>query len=187
VRYFISRREIIPTRILLIESGSRSLVEKLLPHFYEHWKIPVDLVTCYAGLPEGLQADSIVYRVGDYATPEARRQFVRDLLARDYAMAGMICSGEPIMTKWKLMLFFRVPAKFFLINENGDYFWFHRDNAANLRVFVLERLGLTGAGAIRTVIRLLLFPFSILYLLLWAFTAHVRRAWHLARRRGKAV
>ena len=92
----------------------------------------------------------------------------------------MICSGEPIMSKWKLMLFFRIPAKFFIVNENGDYFWFHRDNSRNIRAFSLARLGLTGAGAVRTAVRLLLFPFSIVFLLLWAFTTHARRALRLA-------
>jgi len=162
--------------MLLIESGSRSLIEGLLPHFYQHWNVPVDVVTCYAGQPKGLREDSVVYRVADYTTQEARGRFLDELRSRNYLMAGMICSGEPIMTKWKLMLFVRLPAKFVLINENGDYFWFHRDNFANIRIFVLERLGLTGAGAIRTAIRLLLFPLSILYLLLWALTAHGRRA-----------
>lgn len=181
MRYFFSRKDVVPTRMLLIESGSRSLIEGLLEHFYENWKVPVDLVTCYGGVPKGLREDSVVYRVADYNTSEARRRFLDELRARNYVMAGMICSGEPIMTKWKLMLFFRLPAKFFLINENGDYFWFHRDNAANIRIFVLERLGLTGAGAIRTVLRILLFPLSIVYLLLWAFTAHARRALRLKK------
>ena len=38
------------------------------------------------------------------------------------------------------------------------------------------RLGLSGAGAIRTLGRLLIFPFSVLFLLMYAFVAHLRRA-----------
>jgi hypothetical protein len=179
VRNFFTRAELPCTRILIIESGSRALVEKLLPHLYE-WRVPVDLVTCFGGLPQGLAPDAAVYRVTDYGTPEARRQLVRELRARHYSFAGMICSGESIMSKWKLMLFFRIPARFFIVNENGDYFWFHRDSSSNIREFSLARLGLTGAGAIRTAVRLLLFPFSVVFLLLWAFTAHSRRALRLA-------
>ena len=179
MRYCFSRAEFPLTRILIIESGSRSLVEKLLPHLYQSWEIPIDLVTCFGGLPQGLAPNATVYRVGDYNTPEARRQLVRELRARNYTLAGMICSGEPIMSKWKLMLFFRIPAKFFIVNENGDYFWFHRDNSRNIRAFSLARIGLTGAGAVRTALRLLLFPFSIVFLLLWAFTVHARRALRL--------
>src|SRR6266700_2998681 len=88
----------------------------------------------------------------------------------------MICSAESIMTKWKWLVALRVPAKVFIINENGDYFWIHRENAAILREFALVRMGLEGAGAIRTIGRLIAFPFAVLYLLLYAFTAHARRA-----------
>ena len=34
------------------------------------------------------------------------------------------------MTKWKWLIALRIPAKVFIVNENGDYFWLHRDNAA---------------------------------------------------------
>jgi hypothetical protein len=68
-----------------------------------------------------------------------------------------------------------VPARFFIINENGDYFWVHRTQTATIREFILVRAGLTGAGALRTMGRLLIFPFSVLFLLLYAFVAHARR------------
>lgn len=176
MRYFLTRREPPLTRILLIESGSRSLVEGLLPHLRSVWKeTPIDLVTCYAGLPSGFAPDTVVYRVTDYGSPEARREFIRLLRARRYAMAGMICSGEPIMAKWKWLIALRIPAKIFIVNENGDYFWLHRSSAAAIRQFALVRSGLSGSGAIRTLGRLLLFPFSLLFLLLYAFIAHTRR------------
>ena len=177
MRYFLTRREPPLTRILLVESGSRSLIEKLLPHLRAVWQnAPIDLITCYAGLPQGFSPDDRVYRVSDYGSPEARRELIRLLREQRYTVAGMICSGEPIMTKWKWLIAFRIPAKVFIINENGDYFWLHRDHAANIRAFSLSRLGLSGAGAIRTIGRLLIFPFSVLFLLLYAFIAHTRRA-----------
>lgn len=179
MRYFLTRREPPLTRILLIESGSRSLLEKLLPHLRSVWEnVPIDLVTCYAGLPEGFSPAGRVYRVTDYASPEGRRELIRLLRQSHCRVAGIICSGEPIMTKWKWLIALRIPAKVFIINENGDYFWLHRDHAANIRQFTLVRLGLSGAGAIRTIGRLLIFPFSVLFLLLYAFTAHLRRAWN---------
>ena len=182
MRYFLSRREPPPTRLLLIESGSRSLLEGILPHLRSAWasEATIDLVTCYAGLPEGFGPDTTVYRVTDYGSSEGRKDLIRVLRSREYAIAGMICSGEPIMTKWKWLIALRLPVKIFVLNENGDYFWMHRDNAAAIREFSLIRLGLSGAGAIRTLGRLLFFPFSVLFLLLYAFAAHsgrfVRRA-----------
>src|SRR3954454_11580530 len=104
MKYLLSGRQPKGNRILFIESGSRSLTEGMPPHF-ERWGTgyPVDLVTCYGNLPAGFPPDTQVYRVGDYATPELRRKLIDELRSRNYALAGMICSGEPIMTKWKLL------------------------------------------------------------------------------------
>ncbi len=180
VRYFLTRHEPPLTRILLIESGSRALIENLLPHLRRVWgaDVPIDLVTCYAGVPEGI---SEAYRVTDYGTPERRPALIRLLREQRYTIAGMICSGEPIMTKWKWLIACRIPAKIFMVNENGDYFWIHRDYLANMREFLLVRLGLSGAGAIRTLGRLAIFPFSVLFLLLYAFVAHMRRIFNTAK------
>lgn len=177
VRYFLSRREPPLKRMLLIESGSRSLFEGVLPHLRTTRgpDVAIDLVTCYAGLPAGFGPETVVYRVTDYGSPERRRELIRLLRNREYSIAGMICSAEPIMTKWKWLIALRLPAKIFILNENGDYFWLHRDNAAAIRQFFLVRLGLSGAGAIRTVGRLVIFPFSVLFLLMYAFAAHTRR------------
>jgi hypothetical protein len=177
MRWFFTRRQPTGTRILLIESGSRSILEGVIAHLKSGWGegMAIDLVTCYAGLPAGLESGGKVFRVADYGTPELRRNLLRELLTRDYAYAGMICAAEPIMNKWKWWLAARVPAKFFVINENGDYFWLNRKNAKAIRRFVLYRMGLSGAGAARTFGRLLVFPFSVLYLLLYAGIAHLRR------------
>jgi hypothetical protein len=126
-------------------------------------------------MPEGFGPETIVYRVNDYGSPEGRRELIRLLRSREYSIAGMICSAEPIMSKWKWLIALRLPVKIFILNENGDYFWLHRDNAAVIREFSLIRLGLSGAGAVRTLGRLLLFPFSVIFLLLYAFAAHSGR------------
>jgi hypothetical protein len=177
VRYVLSRREPPLTRILLIESGSRSLLEGLVSHLRATGgpEIPIDLVTCYAGLPAGFGPESIIYRVSDYASPEGRKELLRRLRNQGYSIAGMICSAEPIMTKWKWWIALRIPAKVLILNENGDYFWVNRAQAGIIREFVLIRSGLAGAGAIRTIGRLLIFPFSVLFLLLYASTAHAGR------------
>ncbi|HVW83728.1 MAG TPA: hypothetical protein VHB50_03570 [Bryobacteraceae bacterium] len=178
MKYLISRREPAGTRILLIESGSRALAEGLLPHLRSTWaaEYTIDLATCYGGMPEGFQPDGDIFRVTDYGSPERRKELIRELRRRDYAYLGVICSAEPIMTKWKWWIALRVPAKVFIVNENGDYFWLNRENAAVVREFALVRGGLAGAGAIRTFARLLVFPFTVLFLLMYAFTAHMRRS-----------
>jgi len=177
MRYFF-RRSFPPfSRVLLIESGSRHLFENLLPTLYEaHPGMTADLVTCYAGAPKNFRPEQgTVYRVTDYPDSRSRPRLYKELAANRYTILGVICSAEPIMTKWKWVLAARLPGKVFVLNENGDYFWLDRGHLSNIRYFILFRAGLTGAGAVRTLARVVLFPFSLLYLILYAATIHLRR------------
>ncbi len=178
MRYFLTRRLPEESRILIIESGSRDIVEGVVSGIRgTYGDAPVDLVTCYPGLPAGYDpAATRVYRVTDYRGRAGRQRLYAELEANRYTIVGMVCSAEPIMTKWKWVLALRLPAKVFVLNENGDYFWLDRAHFGVIRHFVLFRAGLAGAGAVRTLARLFLFPFTLLYLLLYAATVHSRRA-----------
>jgi len=178
LRLFLSQRIPPFDRVVIVESGSRHLLEDLLPGLYEiHGEdMQLDLVTCYAGLPAGFRTDrGQVWRITEYPGAAGRAQVVRELQARGHSIVGIVCSNEPIMTKWKWMLAARLPGKLFILNENGDYFWVDRGNWNTLLHFVLFRAGLTGAGAVVTMGRLLLFPVSVLYLLAFAGVVHLRR------------
>jgi len=179
VRYFFIGRLPDVSSILLVESGSRGLLEKVLPGLRQTWggDIPIDLLSCYASLPQGFESPTTrVYRVGDYHGGEGRRRLYRELLARRYSLMGIVCSEEPLLLKWKWALTARLPAKVFVINENGDYFWLDRMHLKPIRQFVLLRAGLAGAGAVRTLARVISFPFTLVFLLLYATTVHARRA-----------
>jgi hypothetical protein len=179
VRYFLSGRQPKVNAILLVESGSRGLVEGVVGGLRQTWgeEIFIDLVTCYSSLPRGFAAHNTrVYRVSDYRGRAARGKLYRTLAGNGYSLMGIICSGEVVMAKWKWALALRIPAKVFIINENGDYFWLDRVHFRELRQFVLFRSGLAGSGAVRTLVRLISFPFALLYLLLYAASAHTRRA-----------
>ena len=168
--------------MVLVESGARELYEDLLPHFYEHCP-EIDLVTCYAGEPSTFRpSQGRVFRTADYQGSEGRARLVRELKARKYAGIGIICAAQPIMTKWKWMLALRIPAKLLVINENGDHFWADRGEWKTIRHFVLYRAGLSGAGAVGTLARLLLFPFTVLFLLAYAAVIHTRRRLRLIAR-----
>jgi hypothetical protein len=177
MRHFFTRSVPAFTRVLLVESGSRELFEKLLPVLYQnHSEMICDLVTCYAGVPKTFREDQgSVYRVNDYPAGPDRQRFYQELGAQGYTIVGIICSAESIMTKWKWMLAARLPGKVFILNENGDYFWMDFGHLATIRYFILFRAGLTGSGAVRTLARVVLFPFSLLYLILYAITVHFRR------------
>jgi hypothetical protein len=178
MRYFLSRRIPHADAILLIESGSRSLLETVAPGLRQTWgeDVAIDLVTCYARLPEGFPENTRVYRTSDFRGREGRGKLYRELANNRYGLVGMICSGEPILMKWKWAIALRIPAKVFLINENGDYFWLDRGHFDLIRQIVLLRSGLAGAGAVRTLARIVSFPFTLTYLLLYATTVHARRA-----------
>jgi hypothetical protein len=177
MRHFFTRSIPEFSRVLLIESGSRELFEKLLPSFYRNYpEIVCDLVTCYGSAPKSFRPEQgTVYRVTDYPGSRSRQRLYEELGGNGYVIVGMICSAEPIMTKWKWVLAARLPGKVFVVNENGDYFWLDRGHLANIRYFILYRAGLTGSGAVRTLARVVLFPFSLLYLILYAIAVHLMR------------
>ena len=178
MRRFLSKSVPPFSRVLLVESGSRHLFENLLPVLYQtHPGMICDLVTCYAGAPENFRPEQgEIYRVTDYPDAPSRQRLFDKLGSNRYAILGIICSAEPIMTKWKWVLAARLPGKVFVLNENGDYFWIDRGHITNINHFVLFRAGLTGSGAVRTIARVVLFPFSLLYLVLYAVAVHLRRS-----------
>ena len=175
MRYFF-RRYIPPfTRVLLVESGSRGAFDALVPLLYQiHGEnMELDLLTCHPTTPVGFRGR--VYRVEDYASPAARRRLVSELASSKYSSLGILCSGEPIMTKWKWALVARLPAKVFVINEFAGFLYLDWGNVRNLAAFARVRLGLTGAAATPAVVRLISFPFALVFLLLFAAVVHTKR------------
>jgi hypothetical protein len=161
--------------MLLVESGPRSLAEAIAPVLRRVVadQLEIDVVTCYEGAPEGVSGR--IFNVNDYGGPAGRHALWVDLSQRGYAVAGILCSGQPIMTKWKWWLAAKLPAKILVINENADCFWLDRDHLRNLRGFIAVRAGLTGGAALPTLARLLFFPVTLAYLLLYAGAVHLRR------------
>jgi hypothetical protein len=175
VRYFFRHRIPQPSRILLIESGSRRITGMMIPRFHALFGdgVPIDLVTCFTG---ELPALADIYNVNDSCWRERRISLVRALRARGYTIAAIICSNERTLHKWKWALVAALPAKFLVINENGDAFWLDRGHWANIRRFVKHRAGVANAGTVRASARLVVFPLTFSYLLLYAAAVHLRRA-----------
>jgi hypothetical protein len=165
-------------RVLIVESGSRIIAETFLSKLYERApRAQVDLLTCFAGTPAGFRAlQGTVYSVLDYPDSATRDKLFAELAAKAYSVTGIVCSAEPIMTKWKWATVAKVKAKVLIINENADFFWFDRGNWRAIVHFVLYRADLTGGDAVRTLLRLALFPLSLSYLMVYAGWVHARRA-----------
>jgi hypothetical protein len=115
VRYFFRRRIPEFTSVLVIESGSRYLVEDLLPGIISHHAGTIrrlDLVTCYAGRPKGFnEATGEIYRVTDFQGRSARKQLYRILADNRYSSPAWSVPAA-IMTKWKWVLAARLPVSF---------------------------------------------------------------------------
>lgn len=82
------------------------------------------------------------------------------------------------MFRWKWALALHLPVKVLIVNENGDFFWCDRSNWTIIRRFVVFRAGLSGGRGTRTIGRVLLFPLTLAYLLLYALVIHLRRKIH---------
>jgi hypothetical protein len=175
LRYFFSRRIPPFTRVLLVESGSRSVSERLIPRLAQinPGQMELDLVTCYPGGPAGFHGR--IYRVTDYTGPAGRKGLYRELASREYGLTGILCSGDPIMTKWKWMLVARLPSKIFVVNENADFFWLDRGHWRNALRMAKTRTGITGTAGIPALAQWLFFPVTLVYLLLFAGAVHIKR------------
>lgn len=176
MRYFLSKKIPPLHRVLLVESGTRGVLNRLIPVLYERLdpNLELDLITCYPGEPQGLRGR--VYRVADYADGKSRRRLMAELSGKKYSLVGIVCSGEPIMTKWKWAVAARVPAKVFAINENSDFFFLDRGNLRPIWQLAKLRSGLSGTASLPALGRLAALPFSLIYLLIFAGFAHLRRA-----------
>jgi hypothetical protein len=175
LKRFLSKRIPKLNNLVLVESGDREIVEKLLPSLYQHC-LYIDLVTCFAGPPQHFHAArGRIYDIADYQGREGRKRLYAELWDKRYSAVGIVCADQPIMTKWKWAIAAQLPGKLFVVNENVDYFWVDRGNWKTVRHFALFRAGLSGADAVRTLTQLAVFPFTILYLLLYAGWIHGRR------------
>jgi hypothetical protein len=176
VRYFFRSHIPDTDRVLVIESGSRQIVEQIIPTLRRMRgdQVQIDVVTCYAGEPSGLQ-NARIYNVNDYDGAAGRDRLLGELRERQYPIIAVLCSAEPIMTKWKWWLGAKIPSKILIFNENGDCFWLDWAHFHIVREFAGFRLGLTGAALIPALVRLVFFPVILIYLLLYAVAVHARR------------
>ena len=184
---WIWTRRIPPTkRVLLVESGPRDVTQTLLPRLRQAFgqEVAVDLLTCLPTDPPNLQRDGSpegrVWRVIDYSDDASRWGLMRRIRAERHAVVAILCAGVGIMVPWRWAALLLLPAKFLIANENGDFFWLDRAHASHLARLLLNRAGLEGDSAARTLAGLVVFPFSLAYLLAYAFYVHVVRLGRIA-------
>jgi hypothetical protein len=168
------------SRILLVESGSRSTAERFLRFLRDQgMQFQADVVTCYEGVPEGAGDGARAYSIIDYPGGAGREKLAAELRAAKHDTLVILCTAEPVMTKWKWYLVAKLSAKPLIVNENADFFWFDRNHWRTILHFALFRLGLTGGEAVPTLTRLAVLPFSVAFLVIYAGWVHARRRMRL--------
>lgn len=187
MRWVLSRRVPPPTRILLVESGPRTIAEGVIPRLREVFgsEVPIDLLTCLPTDPGNLHPAAgpgrgDVFRVIECPDQSSRWRLLRKIRARRHTIAAILCAGSPIMAPWKTAALVLFPAKFLIVNENSDFFWLDRGHWRAISQFLLHRTGLLEESAVRTVARLAAFPFTLAFLLAYAGGVHLVRLVRLA-------
>lgn len=169
------------SRVVLVESGSRAIVETAIPRLRAAFgpEVRFQVVTCFAGAPSALDGSSSIFRTQQFNDSPSRANLVKTLQSGGATVIAIVCSGESVMNRWKWWLAWKLPTKVLVINENADFFWFDSSNVQNLRRLAAVRLGVSGGLPGRAMVRLAMFPLMLIYLVAYAALAHTRRRWRL--------
>jgi len=175
MKYVLKRKIPEASDILLMESGSPEVARRALESIRRTFPdARYHLCTCQpVSVSEGF---SSVLRVSDYSTPRRKLGLLFSLRRKPWQILAILCTGEPIMWYWKMLAVFLLPLKVLVVNENADYFWLDIGHRQNLRRFLSDRWGVNLEALLLTSLRALLFPLTILYLILNASFLYLRRA-----------
>ena len=174
MKYFL-HSAVPPTQdILLLESGSQDIFRRGLANIRRTFpEARLHLLTCWPDPPPGPLAS--LHRVRDYASRRDKLRLLRSFRRQPYRVMAILCSKEPVMYTWKLLALLIIPAKTLIVNENGDFFWLDWHNRRALRTFLQSRWGIVRHEVPLTILRALVFPFTVLYLLANAGRLYLRR------------
>jgi len=187
MRFFFRRRIPPVNRVLLVESGSRWILEKAHERMRSIFpQARYDLCTCFPGEPAPGGFDH-VFRVTEARGSLSRLKMALAMRRLRPAAAALLFTGEPIMLPWKLLLMLLLPSKVLVVNENADFFWLDWGNRAIARQFLVVRAGVNGAEFLRAACRLLLLPLVFVFLAVNALFAYAVRwarllSWRFCRR-----
>ncbi|MCH8265899.1 MAG: hypothetical protein IH846_00090 [Acidobacteria bacterium] len=178
MKYFFRRKVPQAADILLIESGSpdvqrRALesILKLFPNARYH------LCTCHPAPPPGAFAS--VYRVTDYPSGWSKLRLLYSFRRKKWEVLVILCTGEPILWRWKMLGMLLLPAKVLVVNENADFFWLDWGSRQALRRFLGIRWGENLDDVSHTLLRACAFPLTLFILLCTAGFLYTRRLWRL--------
>jgi uncharacterized protein (TIGR02284 family) len=163
-------------RVLLIESGSRQVAEQFLQRLYQSEScVQADVLTCFPTPPKTFQSrHGQVFDVTDPAIVHDRQRFLRKTASTPYDVIAILQTGSRILRNWKWTLAILTRAKILLVKENADSAFLDYGYLQHLKVD-LPRFRREQVTQLRLAGEVLLMPFTISYLLLYAGRVHLRR------------
>lgn len=180
MRWIFSRHIPPIAEFLLVESGPRTITEKVIGRFRQLYgeKVPIDLLTCLPSDPPSLCADGVqgeVFRVIGCNDNRTRWRLLRKIRAKRHSVVAIICANSPILGFWKMAALTFFPCKFLIVNENADFFWLDLGHRDAIKRFLLHRIGSLEGSALQRVATILTFPIAFAYLLCYALVVHAVR------------
>lgn len=164
--------------MLLVESGPRELGEKAIECLRVAFgrETPIDVLGCRRTALAGADSYTDVSQARSFSE---RMAILRRLRKAGFSVAGVLSSGDSTMALWKWVLIAAVPAKFLVLNENVDFFWIDRAHWTNAAAMLRQRSGLGGESTVRAMAWFAAFPFAAVFLLCYAASVHLNRAFRL--------
>lgn len=179
MKYFFRRHIPRADRVLLVESGSRWILEKAWERMRPIFPgARYELCTCFPGEPSPGGSER-TFRVTEAPGVGGKLRMLLAMRRSRTPVAALLFTTERILLPWKLALLFVLPSKLLIINENADFFWLDRSNLAVIRRFLAVRAGVNGAELLRAVFRVAVFPLAFVFLAGSALVAHTVRWWRL--------
>lgn len=174
MKYFFRRKFPGAADVLLIESGSPEVARRALGKIREHFPdARYHLLTCWPDPPTGLYRS--VFRAADYPTGWEKLRLLLSLARRKWRVLVILCTGEPVLWRWKMLAVALFPSKVLIVNENADFFWVDWTHRRHVRQFLAVRWGVNRDEITATALRALVFPLTLLFLILTALYLYARR------------
>lgn len=190
MRYFFRKKVPAARDVLIIESGSPEVTGRAMAGLRKLFpKARFHLLTCFP-VPSSHHYSS-VFEVDQYPDWKAKLALLHRLRKKRWGILTILCTGQRILLPWKISALLMIPSKTLIINENSDFFWLHWENWKILVQLSASRLGLNIQIKQPLILffRALMFPFTLLFLLLTAlflYSRHWRRMalWRVFPRSG---
>ena len=179
MKYYFRKKVPLAHDVLFIESGSPKVTRRALGGIRQIFPgARYHLLTCRSDAPT-VRFDT-VFRTFDYPSWWSKLRLLLSFRRKRWEVMAILCTGERILWRWKILALALVPAKVLVVNENADFFWLHWGNWRTLRQLLAARWGVNLGGLCSTTLRVLVFPFTLLFLLFIAAFLYTRHWWRLA-------